>query len=140
MKKTDARPVPGPKCSTGGASCKPNIAAVRLAGPAKLLRIRIGESDRHAGRPLHLALVELFRERGLAGATVLRGIEGYGGHAVVHAARILELSSDLPLIVEAIDTPERIAAVMPEVRAIVKDGLITLETVEVVASAAEPRS
>lgn len=113
---------------------------MRLAGPAKLLRIHVGESDRHEGRPLHLALVELFRRRGLAGATVLRGIEGYGAHAVVHAARILELSSDLPLIVEVIDTEDRIRAVLPEVRGMAGEGLITLETVEVIAyEAAEPK-
>ncbi len=106
---------------------------MRLSGPAKLLRIHIGESDRHEGRPLHLALVELFRRRGLAGTTVLRGIEGFGAHAVVHAARILELSSDLPLVVEVVDTEERIRAVLPEVRTLVREGLITLETVEVIA-------
>lgn len=110
---------------------------MRLSGPAKLLRIHIGESDRHEGRPLHLALVELFRRRGLAGTTVLRGIEGFGAHAVVHAARILELSSDLPLVVEVVDTEERIRAVLPEVRTLVREGLITLESVEVIAYEAE---
>lgn len=114
---------------------------MRLTGPAKLLRIHIGESDRHQGRPLHLALVELFRTRGLAGATVLRGIEGYGAHAVVHATRILELSSDLPLVVEVIDREERIAAILPEVRTMVTEGLVTLETVEVLAhEAGDPRA
>ena len=102
------------------------------AGPAKLLRIHIGEADRHDGRPLHLALVELFRSRGIAGATVLRGIEGFGSHHVVHAARILELAADLPLIVEVIDSEERLRAILPEVRALVGQGLMTLETVEVV--------
>ncbi len=114
---------------------------MRLAGPAKHLRIHIGESDRHAGRPLHLALVELFRSRGLAGTTVLRGIEGFGAHAVVHATRILELSSDLPLVVEVIDTDERIRAILPEVRSLVREWLVTLETVEVIAyEAGEPPS
>lgn len=106
---------------------------MRLTGPAKLLRIHIGESDRHEGRPLHLALVELLRARGIAGATVLRGIEGFGAHAVVHAARILELSTDLPLVVEVVDTEDRIRAILSEVRSMVREGLITLETVEVVA-------
>jgi PII-like signaling protein len=113
---------------------------VRLSGPAKLLRIHVGESDRYHGRPLHLALVELFRTRGIAGATVLRGVEGYGAHAVVHAARILELSSDLPMVVEVIDEEARIREILPEVRAMVRDGLITLETVEVIAyEAGAPR-
>jgi PII-like signaling protein len=105
---------------------------VRLSGPAKLLRIHVGEADRYEGRPLHLALVEFFRARGIAGATVLRGIEGYGTHAIVHAVRIFELSSDLPMVVEVIDEEARIRAILPEVRAMVREGLITLETVEVV--------
>ena len=113
---------------------------MRLAGPAKLLRIHIGESDRHDGQPLYTALVELLRARGIAGATVLRGVEGYGSHHVLHAARIFDLASDLPMVVEVIDTAERIAAILPEVRALVRDGLITLETLEVIDhETGEPR-
>ncbi|WP_317997176.1 DUF190 domain-containing protein [Vulcanimicrobium alpinum] len=108
-------------------------ARVPLAGPAKLLRVVIGEADRAGHRPLYAALVECLKGAGIAGATVLRGVEGYGGHATVHAARILDLSSDLPMVVEAVDTPERIAAVLPAVRALVREGLVTLQDVEVVA-------
>jgi PII-like signaling protein len=104
---------------------------VPLTGPAKLLRILIGESDRHHGQPMYTALVELLRSHKIAGATVLRGVEGYGGHSVVHSARMMDMSSDLPIVVEAIDTPERIAAVIPDVRGIVREGLVTLQDIEI---------
>ena len=101
-----------------------------IAGRARLLRIFIGESDRHGGKPLHEALVALARGEGLAGATVLRGIEGFGASSRVHTARILRLADDLPLVVEIVDTPEKIDAFLPKLDAIGK-GLVTLENVEV---------
>lgn len=106
---------------------------MRIDGPALLVRIYIGESDQWDGRPLYQAIVERFRERGIAGCTVLRGIEGYGAHARVHTARILRLSEDLPVLVEAVDREDRLRAVLPEIDAMVGDGLITLERVEVLA-------
>lgn len=98
---------------------------------ARLLRIFIGESDTHDGRPLYQAIVETLRQEGLAGATVLRGIEGFGKSSRLHAAHILRLSEDLPLILECVDTAEKIEAVLPILDTMIGDGLITLERVEV---------
>lgn len=99
----------------------------------KLLRIFVGESDRRGHQPLYTAIVEAARRAGLAGATVFKGIEGFGGHSVVHAARIFDLSSDLPILIEIVDTEDRIRAFLPTLDDLVKDGLVTLEAVEVIA-------
>lgn len=104
---------------------------MRIESPALLARIYIGESDRHGGMPLYEAIVRLLRERGIAGATVLRGIEGYGRAARLHTARILRLSEDLPILVEVVDNEDRLRAVLPEIDAMVQGGLITLENIEV---------
>ena len=106
---------------------------MKIDGPALLARIYIGESDRHDGRPLYEAIVALLRERGVAGATVLRGIEGYGRAARLHTTRILRLSEDLPILIEVVDREDRLRAVLPEVDAMVEGGLITLEPIEVIA-------
>ena len=98
---------------------------------AVLLRIFLGESDHWHGRALHVALIERAREAGLAGATVLRGIEGFGAKSVIHTTHLLELSSDLPIVVEIVDTPEKIDAFLPVVEEMVQDGLATLERVRV---------
>ncbi len=100
--------------------------------PALRLRVLIGESDHHGGQPLYTAIVEAARRAGLAGATVLKGIEGYGSHAVVHAARIVDLSADLPVVVELIDAPDVIRGFLPELTAMVPDGVIALEDVRIV--------
>jgi PII-like signaling protein len=97
---------------------------------AKLLRIFVGELDTRDGQPLHRWLVNEAKRAGLAGATVLRGMEGYGVHSQVHTAKILELSVDLPIVVEIIDTPEKIEAFMPVVDAAIEEGLATIERVE----------
>ena len=104
---------------------------MKIEGPALLARIYIGESDQWHGRPLYHAIVELLRDRGLAGATVLRGIEGFGRSARLHTTRILRLSEDLPVLIEVVDQEDRLRAVLPEVDAMVGDGLITLERVDV---------
>ena len=96
-----------------------------------LLRVFIGESDTWHGRPLYQAIVHRLREEGLAGATVLRGIEGYGARSHLHTARILRLSEDLPLVVEVVDTAENIERVLPVLDTMVSGGLVTLERVEV---------
>ena len=96
-----------------------------------LLRIFIGESDRHEGKPLYEWLVLKAREAGLAGATVLRGIEGFGAHSRLHTAKILRLSADLPIVVEIVDTAEKIEAFMPVVDHAIAEGLATLERVRV---------
>ena len=98
----------------------------------KLLRIFVGESDRFEHQPLYTAIVERARHEGLGGATVFKGIEGYGGHSVVHAARVFDLSTDLPVFVEIVDTEERIASFIPTLDAMVGEGLITLETVQII--------
>lgn len=96
-----------------------------------LLRIFIGESDRHQGMPLYEWLVRKAREHGLAGATVLRGLEGFGAHSRLHTAKILRLSSDLPIVIELVDTMEKIESFLPHVDAAVREGLATLERVDV---------
>lgn len=106
---------------------------MRLEGEALLARIYIGESDRWEGRPLYEAIVEKLRANGVAGATVLRGIEGYGRASRVHTASILRLSEDLPILIEAVDREERLRAVLPEIDAMIDGGVITLEHVEVIA-------
>ena len=98
---------------------------------ARLLRIFIGESDVHEGRPLYQAIVETLRRQGLAGATVLRGIEGFGKSSRLHTAHILRLSEDLPIVIECVDTPEKVEAVLPALEQMIGDGLVTLERVEV---------
>jgi PII-like signaling protein len=105
---------------------------MRIEGEGELLRIFIGESDRHDGKPLFEAIVRLARERGLAGATVLRGLEGYGAHSRVHTAKLLRLSEDLPIVIELVDKPERIEAFLPNLDAMVTEGMITLEKVRII--------
>lgn len=111
---------------------------MKLEGSGLLVRIYLGESDTLQGRPLYQAIVERLRERGLAGATVLRGIEGFGAKQHLHSTRILSLSEDLPILVEAVDTEEKIRAVLPELDEMVTDGLITLEKVDVITYRASP--
>ncbi|HXG26092.1 MAG TPA: DUF190 domain-containing protein [Candidatus Binatia bacterium] len=106
---------------------------MRIEGQGLLARIYIGESDHWHGRPLYEAIVHLLRDRGLAGATVLRGIEGFGAKQHLHTMRILSLSTDLPVLIEVVDREDRVRAVLPEIDAMVGDGLITLERVDVVA-------
>ena len=98
---------------------------------ARLLRIFIGESDTHEGRPLYQAIVETLRRAGLAGATVLRGIEGFGKSSTLHAAHILRLSEDLPIVIECVDTDDKIEAVLPSLDEMIGDGLVTIERVDV---------
>lgn len=105
---------------------------MKLEGEGQLLRIFVGESDRHEGRPLHEAIVLLARERGLAGATVLRGIAGFGAASRIHTTKILRLSEDLPIVIEIADRADRIAAILPELDRMVGEGLMTLEKVHIV--------
>ena len=106
---------------------------MRLPEEAELLRIFIGESDHYQGRPLYEAIVLAARKRGMAGATVLRGVMGFGADSRMHTAKILRLSEDLPIVVEIVDKPERIAEFLPELDAMIEEGLITLERVRVIA-------
>jgi CBS domain-containing protein len=105
---------------------------VDLSGNAQQVWIFLGESDQWHGRPLSLALLELLKRNGIAGGTVLRGIAGYGAHSFIHTASLVELSSDLPIIVTFVDRPDRIARVMPDILEMVREGLITTTPVEVI--------
>jgi PII-like signaling protein len=104
----------------------------KLVGENVLMRIFIGESDRFGHQPLYEALVELFRKEGFAGATVIRAISGFGAHSVYHTQKLLDLSSDLPLIVEVVDSKEKIDAIMPRIDTMMGGGMITLEEATVI--------
>lgn len=102
-----------------------------LPKDGKLLRVFIGENDRHEGMPLFEWIVRQAREQGLAGATVLRGLEGFGAKSRLHTAKILRLSSDLPIVIEIVDAEDKIEAFLPLIDSVVQDGLATIERVEV---------
>ena len=106
---------------------------MKIEGEGKLLRVFVGESDRWHGKPLYQAIVERVRQEGLAGATVLRGIEGFGADSRLHTSRILRLSEDLPVVIEIVDTAERIDALLPLLDEMVEDGLVTIEAVHIVS-------
>src|SRR5215468_2705659 len=97
-----------------------------------LLRVFVGESDKHGHIPLYEAVVLKAREAGLAGATVVRGVMGFGRHSVVHTAKILRLSEDLPMIIEIVDDLEKIEAFLPVLDEMIQDGLVTIERVRVI--------
>ncbi len=105
----------------------------RVRGEATLARIFIGEADHHRGRPMFEAIVHLAREQGLAGATVLRGVEGFGDSSKIHSARLLRLSRDLPLVIEVVDAEARLEPFLEQVEAMLEEadcgGLITFEKV-----------
>lgn len=97
----------------------------------KLLRIFIGEDDEHHGRPLYEAIVELLREEGLAGATVFRAIMGFGASSLIHSARVLRLSQDLPILIECVDRASKIEPVLPKLDEMITEGLVTIEKAEI---------
>lgn len=105
---------------------------MRLPREATLLRLFVGESDKCDGRPLYEAIVERARECGLAGATVLRGVLGYGANSRIHTSKILRLSEDLPMIVEIVDEQQKIEAFLTEIDELIGEGLVTLERAEVI--------
>ena len=115
----------------------------RLEREGKLVRIFIGEGDRHGGRPLYEAIVHAAREMGLAGATVLRGVAGFGARSLVHTARLLRLSEDLPIVIEVVEVPERIEAFVAAVERMLDEancgGLITVERAEVIRYSPDSR-
>src|SRR5437867_5594523 len=104
----------------------------RFKGERTLMRIFIGESDKYHGKPLYQALLEKFREKGLAGATVIRGVAGFGASSVVHTEKVLRLSLDLPLIIEVVETEEAIQGILPDLDDMIGGGLITLERAQVI--------
>jgi len=107
-----------------------------LDGEQMMVRIFLGEDDRWHGQLLHVALVERFRQEGIAGATVVRGIAGFGAASVLHTSHILRLSEDLPIVVEVVDTPEHIERMLPIIDDMVSEGLVTVEKVRVIKYAA----
>jgi len=98
--------------------------------PGKLLRIFIDESDKHKGTPLYEWIVIHAKENGLSGATVLRGLEGFGAHHDIHTSKILRLSDKLPIVVEIIDTNDKIEAFVTKIETVIQEGLVTLEDVQ----------
>ena len=105
---------------------------MKLPSEAERLCIYIGESDKFEGRLLYEVIVEQARRRGLAGATAMRGTLGFGANSRIHSAKILRLSEDLPMVVEIVDEPERIAAFLPELDSMIGEGLVTREKVNVI--------
>ncbi len=104
---------------------------MKLPQHGKLLRIFIGEADIHKGKPLFETIVFKARELNLAGSTVLRGIMGYGANSRLHSSKVLRLSEDMPLVIEIVDTEEKIGLILPFLEEVVTEGLITLEDIEV---------
>ncbi len=107
-----------------------------LDGEQMMVRVFLGEDDRWHGQFLHVALLERFRKEGIAGATVFRGISGFGARSIVHSTHLLRMSEDLPLVVEVVDTPEHIERMLPIIDAMVSEGLVTVEKVRVIKYAA----
>ena len=104
---------------------------MKIEGAGELLRVFVGESDQWHGRPLHEAILLAAREQGLAGATVVRGLAGFGATSRIHTVKILRLSEDLPMVIEIVDQPEKIQAFLPTIDQMVSEGMVTLEKVNV---------
>src|SRR6185295_3560980 len=107
-------------------------ADMKISEDGQLLRIFIGESDRWHGKPLYEAIILKAREMGIAGATMMRGLMGFGAASRIHTAKILRLSEDLPIVVEIVDSADKIDALVPVIEEMVEEGLITLEKVRVI--------
>lgn len=104
----------------------------RFEGERTLMRIHVGESDKWHGKPLYEAIVELLRREGFSGVTVLRGVGGYGSTSIYHTDKILRLSQDLPIVLEIVESAERIEHMLPKLDDMIGGGLITLEKVRVI--------
>ena len=111
---------------------------MKIPEEGKLIRIFIGESDRFKGKPLHEAILHLAKTEGLAGCTVIKGFEGFGAASRIHTAKILRLSEDLPVVIEIIDTEEKIDRFLPKLDSMVQEGLVTVEKVKVVLYRHDP--
>jgi len=111
---------------------------MKLSGEGMLLRIFIGENDVLEGRPLYEQIVLKARELNLAGATVVRGVMGYGGSSRIHTAKVLRLSEDLPMVIEIADTEEKLNTLLPFLDQVVQEGLITLEKIRVIRYKSRP--
>ena len=104
----------------------------KFSGEKVLMRIFIGEAKRYHHRPLYEALLDLFMSEGFAGATVLKGVAGFGAHRVYHTHKFLELSVDMPLVIEVVESQEKIDAIMPKLDEMIEGGMITLEKATVI--------
>ena len=104
----------------------------QFRGERVLMRVFIGESDKYRGKPLYEALLERFRSKGLAGATVLRGVAGFGASSKMHTDKVLRLSVDLPLIIEVVEREETIQSILADLGEMIGGGLITLEKAKVI--------
>ncbi len=105
---------------------------MKIEGEGKLLRIFIGEADRHDGKPLYEVIVSRARQQGLAGATVLRGLMGFGAHSRMHTAKILRLSQDLPIVIEIVDAEEKVRAFVQDIDGLISEGLVTIEKADII--------
>ena len=113
---------------------------MKIEGEGQLVRVFIGEADRWHGKPLYQAIVERMRGEGLAGATVIKGIEGFGAASRLHTTRILQLSTDLPVVIEIVDSREQIDRILPMLDEMVGDGLVTLEKVHIITYRGKPKA
>lgn len=105
---------------------------MKIPSDGKLLRIFIGEADKWQGKPLYEEIVHLARQKGMAGATAIKGFLGFGCKSHMHSAKLLRLSEDLPVVIEIVDSEEKINQFLPNLDAMVKEGLVTLEKVNVI--------
>lgn len=105
---------------------------MKVQSEAILVRIHIGETDRYKGKPLYKEILEILRKKGIAGATVLRGIAGYGKSTILHTASILDISADLPIVIEIVDKEDKIKEVLPYIDPLIENGLITMEKVRII--------
>ena len=113
-------------------STLPQGDSMKINETGVLLRVFLGEGDRAGNKPLYESILAKARELGLSGATVLRGIEGFGANSVVHKSALLEMSSDLPIVIEMVDTHERIETLLPYLEQVVQEGMVTMEYVAIV--------
>jgi PII-like signaling protein len=104
----------------------------KLEGDQILMRIFLGESDRHAGRPVYEAVVEMLRREGFYGATVIKGAMGFGARSVMHSDKFLRLSNDLPVVIESVEKQEKIDKILPRLDEMIQGGMVTLEKVHVI--------
>ncbi|NLI98926.1 DUF190 domain-containing protein [bacterium] len=111
---------------------------MQLPKEAEMLRIFIGENDKKSGKPLYELIVEEARKQGMAGATVMRGVMGFGADSRIHTAKVLRLSEDLPIVIEIVDTVDKIEAFIPFLDGVVLEGLITIEKMRVLAYRSHP--
>ena len=107
------------------------MAYEKFEGERTLMRIHIGESDTWHGKTLHKAIIEMLRKEGFAGATVLRGVAGFGGSSILHTDRLLQMSQDLPIVVEVIESNEKIEKILPRIDEMLGGGIVTMEKVRV---------